>query len=165
MGFNNSSSASPDARNETAKRVDAAVSYIRQGRYAQAYLLLSEPGAEREPAARFALGLCLLRAEKYSDAALSFESALSLFKALPRGPASAAENTDIYIKLSSGEVNCDIYLSPIDTDFCLRFAKTAEQTVILALIYVYRKLGADEKARQLLPGLTGAAFEEYKGAY
>jgi tetratricopeptide (TPR) repeat protein len=68
-------------------RVAAAIAYLRQGFDAQAFLLLSGPHTEKDPAARFALGLCHLRAGELDAAISCFEQSLRLIKALP-GPES-----------------------------------------------------------------------------
>ena len=66
--------------------VDAAIRYIREGWNAQAFLLLSEARAGKEPAACFALGLCHFRAGELPAAIASFEQALQLLKGEPAPP-------------------------------------------------------------------------------
>ncbi|MDR2052953.1 MAG: hypothetical protein LBP80_06020 [Treponema sp.] len=140
----------------------AAVAYLRQGFDAQAFLLLSGPQM-KDPAARFALGLCCLRAGEEDAAIFCFEEALRLIKALPVPPPETAENGETYLKLAKKQIEDELYLSPMDPDFCARFPKSAGQMVLLALIHVYRQKGMTSQAQKLAAGLTGPAFEAYKG--
>jgi tetratricopeptide (TPR) repeat protein len=162
MSFIINSPAAPGAGKLDAERIAAAVKYLRQGRSAQAFLILSEPGAEKEPAARFAFGLCHFHAGDLSTAISCFEQALHLLRAVQVKPQGASENTDIFIKLAAAQIEDKTYLTPIDADFCALFPKAAEQSVLLALIDAYQKKGMNEKAQQLSSGLTGPIFEAYK---
>ena len=155
----------PDASGagkQDPERFAAAIKYFRQGRRAQAFLILSGLSAERDPAARFALGLCHFHAGDLSLAISCFEQALQLLKAMPVKPQGAAENTDTYLKLAAAQIEDKTYLEPIDTDFCALFPKASEHFVLLALIDAYQKKEMFEKAQQLSLGLTGPVFEAYK---
>ena len=159
MGFNN------DAKPlSNADKAAAAINYYRQGFLSQAYLLLSRPEFEKEPAAQFALGLCRLRAKEQDAAILCFEKALHLIKALPPSPLQQFENNETDIRLKKKQIAEQIYLAPIDEDFCRRFPKSAAQMVLLALIHVYLQKGMAEKAQKLAAGLTGPEFEEHRKA-
>ncbi|MDR1617628.1 MAG: hypothetical protein LBS06_01115 [Treponema sp.] len=140
----------------------AAIAYLRQGFDAQAFLLLSGPHTEKDPAARFALGLCRLRAGESDAAIFCFEEALRLIKALPCPPPESAENGETYLKLAKKQIEDERYLSPMDSGFCAEFPKFAGDMVLLALIHVYRQKGMISQAQKLAAGLTGPAFEEYK---
>jgi hypothetical protein len=138
-----------------------------QGRDAEAYLLLSEAGLEKEPSARHALGICHLRADNPDKAVSCFEQALALLKAgiAKESPVSGLEpppTDETYIRLAVKQIAAKAYLRPMDADFCSRFPKTAKQTVLLSLIHAYRETGNDEQARRLAAGLAGKEFEEYK---
>jgi len=149
----------------TEKQTDstvAAIKYLRQGWNAQAFLLLSEPGSEKNPAARFALGLCYLHADDISSAIPCFEQALNLLRASPPAAVAKGENSEMHIKLAKGQIEEKAYLTPMDPDFCTSFPKAAEQTVILAMIHVYQKKGMTDMVQRLSSGLTGPVFEEYK---
>jgi tetratricopeptide (TPR) repeat protein len=148
----------PRGKEQTA----AAVAYLRQGFDAQAFLLLSGPHTEKDPAARFALGLCHLRAGEADAAMLCFEQALGLIKTLPCPPPGTAEKSGTYLKLAEKQIEDKLYLSPMDLDFCARFPKSAEHMVLLALISVYRQKGMSDQAQKLAAGLTGPVFEAYK---
>ncbi|MCL2142111.1 MAG: tetratricopeptide repeat protein [Methanimicrococcus sp.] len=162
MSFITNQPASFGAGKQDTERIAAAIAYLRQGRSAQTFLILSESGAEKEPSARFALGLCYFHANDLSTAISYFEQALQLLRAVPPGLQKAAENTDPYLKLAAAQVENKIYLTPMDADFCTLFPKTAEQTVLLALIDSYLQKGMNEKAQQLSSGLIGPVFEAYK---
>jgi tetratricopeptide (TPR) repeat protein len=137
-----------------------AIAYLRQGFDAQAFLLLSGPQTEKDPSARFALGLCHLRAGEPDAAIFCFEQALRLIKAVP-GPETA-ENGETYLKLAKKQIEDELYLSPMGSDFCARFPKSAGNMVLLALIHVYRQKGMKSQAQKLAAGLTGPVFEDYK---
>jgi tetratricopeptide (TPR) repeat protein len=137
-----------------------AIAYLRQGFDAQAFLLLSGPQTEKDPSARFALGLCHLRAGEPDAAIFCFEQALGLIKAIP-GPGTA-ENSETYLRLFKKQIEDEFYLKPIDGDFCALFPKAAGQMVLLALISVYRQKGMTSQAQKLAAGLTGPVFEAYK---
>ena len=156
MGFN----ANPPAA--AVKQITAAIEYLRQGRHAEAFLLLSEPGAEAEGAARFALGLCHLRAAELEAALSCFEQALNLFRVMPSKPPPRTETSGTYLKLAVKQVTDKTYLSPMDPDFCTSFPKAAEQAALLALVDSYRQNGMMDKARRLSAGLTGPVFENFK---
>jgi hypothetical protein len=160
MSFN------PNVRNEgpqTSGRTAVAIKYLRQGWRAQAYLILSEPGQEKIPAAQFALGICHFHAGDLPSATMCIERALQLLRASSSPPAPvAAESSDSYIKLAMKQIEDQTYLTPMDADFCTTFPKAAEQTVILALIYVYLQRGMREQAQKLSSGLAGPVFEAHK---
>jgi tetratricopeptide (TPR) repeat protein len=141
-------------------RVAAAIAYLRQGFDAQAFLLLSGPHTEKDPAAQFALGLCHLRAGERDAAIFCFEQSLRLIKAVP-GPGTA-ENSETYLALAKKQIEDELYLSPMDSGFCARFPKSAGDMVLLALICVYRQKGMTGQAQKLAAGLTGPAFEDYE---
>ena len=67
MSFNTNTPKPPEK--PAANRAAEAISYLRQGFFAGAYLILSQPGLENQPAAQFALGLCHLHAGE-PDAAI-----------------------------------------------------------------------------------------------
>jgi len=158
MSFNAVPSGQPAAN---AERIASAVRYLRQGKDAQAFLLLSEPGTEKDPAARFALGLCHLRADELPMAISSFEQALTLLKAATAKLWPGETNT-VYLKLAAKQIENKNYLAPMDADFCALFPKAAEQNVLLAMIDAYQASGMPEQAERLSAGLTGSVFEEYK---
>ena len=159
---------SAGAGKQDGRRIAAGIEYLRQGRSAQAYLILSEPGTEKDPSARFALGLCHFRANDLSAAISCFEQALGLLRAaspsqgLASAPRAAAENSEIFLKLAAQQIADKMYLGPMDRDFCAHFPKAAEHTVLLALIDAYLQKGMTEHAQKLSSGLTGPAFEVYK---
>ncbi len=165
MSFN---SGGPSDKQTTPEQISAAVKYLRQGWDAQAFLVLSESGTEKNPVARFALGLCYLRANDLTMAAQCFEQALNLLKAASAAtPATAvmkgtSENSETHVKLTEKQIEDKVYLTPMDPDFCARFPKAAEQIAILALIDVYQRKGMNEQAQRLSSGLTGPAFESFK---
>jgi tetratricopeptide (TPR) repeat protein len=140
----------------------SAIAYLRQGFDAQAFLLLSGPHTEKDPSARFALGLCHLRAGEPDAAIICFEQALGLIKAIPVPPPGAAENGETYLRLAKKQIEDERYLSPMDGDFCARFPKSAGQMVLLALIRAYLQKGMTDQAQKLAAGLTGPVFEAYK---
>jgi hypothetical protein len=160
MSFN--TDRPPPLEKSGEDRVAAAIAYVRQGFDAQAFLLLSGPHAEKDPSARFALGLCHLRAGE-PDAVIScFEQSLRLLKTLPCPPPESAENSETYLTLTKKQIENELYLRPMDSGFCARFPKFAADMVLLALIHVYRQKGMKSQAQKLAAGLTGPAFEEYK---
>jgi tetratricopeptide (TPR) repeat protein len=161
MGFNTDRPALLE-KPQGEDRAAAAIAYLRQGFDAHAFLLLSGLHTEKDPAARFALGLCHLRAGE-SDAAIScFEQSLRLIKALPCPSPETAENGETYLKLAKKQIEDELYLSPMDGDFCVRFPKFAGDMVLLVLIHVYRQKGMTSQAHKLAAGLTGPAFDAYK---
>jgi len=139
-----------------------AIRCLRQGRGAQAFLLLSEPGADKTPEASFALGLCNLLSGDASAAVSCFEKALGMLKGMPASRPPAGENSEKYIRLTVEQVRERVYLTPMDADFCTHFPEAAEQTVLLALIHAYLQKGMTDQAKRLSSGLTGPEFEEYK---
>ena len=160
MGFNiNETKPLPPS---DADKAAAAINYYRQGSWAQAYLLLSKPEFEKEPASQFALGLCRLRAKEQDAAILCFEKALHLIKSLPSLPPEPPENNETDLRLKKEQIAERIFLAPMDEDFCRRFPKSAGQMVLLALIHVYLQKGMTEKAQKLAAGLTGPEFEEHR---
>jgi tetratricopeptide (TPR) repeat protein len=161
MGFN-TDRPGPLEKPQDEDRVAAAITFLRQGFDAQAFLLLSGPYMEKDPSARFALGLCHLRAGERDEAISCFEQALSLIKAIPCPPPETAENGETYLRLAKKQIEDELYLSPMDSDFCARFPKSAGLMVLLALISVYRQKGMKSRAQNLAAGLTGPAFEDYK---
>jgi tetratricopeptide (TPR) repeat protein len=161
MSFNKSS-ADAFGGKQDPERIASAIKFFRQGRKAQAFLILSAAGTDKDPVARFALGLCHFHAGDLPMAISCFEQALQLLKVMPARPQGSAENTDAYLKLAVAQIEDKNYLSPIDADFCMFFPKASEQIVILALIEAYLQMGMLEKAQQLSLGLTGPVYEEYK---
>lgn len=159
MSFNTNT---PDPQTRQAvDKIALAISCLRQGRNAQAFLLLSAQGLERAPAAQFALGLCHLRAEALAKAIACFEQALSILKAAS-APRESPPADDTYVTLVKKQIKAEIYLEPMDAEFCIRFPQVAEQNILLALIYVYRKNGMEEQARRIAAGLIGTEFAEYR---
>jgi tetratricopeptide (TPR) repeat protein len=161
MGFN-TERLEPLEKPRDEALVAAAIAYLRQGFDAQAFLLLSDPHMENDPSARFALGLCHLRAGEPDAAIFCFEQALRLIKAIPVPPPGTAENGETYLQLAKKQIEDEFYLKPMNGDFCARFPKTAGQMVLLALIHVYRQKGMGDQAQKLAAGLTGPVFEAYK---
>jgi tetratricopeptide (TPR) repeat protein len=161
MGFNTDKPA-PGAQPQGGGQIAAAVAYLRQGLDAEAFLLLADQQTEQDPAARFALGLCYLRAGGSETAILCFEQALRLLRSIPVPPASPAENGETYLTLARKQIADQRWLAPLDADFCLRFPKAARDAVLLALISIYRQKGMTGQARKLAAGLTGPVFETYK---
>jgi len=159
MGFNTGLSTADTA--EISKQIAAATGWLRQGRNAQAFALLSGPGMEKDPAAVFALGLCCLRADDPSSALSHFERALHLVKSLAPSPQAETGNA-AYLKLYADQITEAVFLTPMDADFYGRFPKAAEQTVLLAMIHTCRLMGKDDQARRLAAGLAGPEFEAYK---
>jgi hypothetical protein len=159
---------------DASDNLSFAFSLMHQGRYAEAFLLLSSCTAaggmgEKEPAPHFALGLCRLRACDPAGAVSCFEQALRLIKT--QTPASALENataqasaaaSETYYKLAAKQIAAKTYLEPMDAGFCSLFPKMARQTVILALIYAHLKCENIEQAKRLAAGLTGKEFEDYR---
>jgi tetratricopeptide (TPR) repeat protein len=163
MGFSADKSESVvQPQGEADAHITAAIEYLRQGFDAQAFLLLSDPRTERYPAARFALGLCRLRAGESDAAIICFEQALRLIKAIPSPPPEASENSETYLRLFKKQIENKFYLTPMDSGFCARFPKLAGQTVLLALIHTYRQKGMTDQAQKLASGLIGPVFEAYK---
>ncbi|MCL2129350.1 MAG: tetratricopeptide repeat protein [Treponema sp.] len=162
-----------ESRDEQAERTSAAIEYLRQGRNAEAYLIFSEPETvkktEKDPAARFAMGLCYFRTGELTAAISCFEQALNLLRVMSPGKGTlspsqpAAEKSETYLKLAAEEIADKTYLTPMDADFCMLFPKAAENAVLLALIDAYKQNGMIEQARRLSASLTGPIFEAYKG--
>ena len=153
--------------NNNQEKTAAAVAYLRQGWLSQAFLLLSELKAQKDPAAHFALGLCHFRAGELPAAVSCFEQALQLLKTssahgLSVPQRTAAENSETFLKLAAGQIADKTYLNPMDADFCALFPKAAEQNVLMAMIDVYQQMGMNEKAKRLSGSLAGPVFEEYK---
>jgi tetratricopeptide (TPR) repeat protein len=161
MGFNTDRPA-PLEKPQGEEHIAAAIAYLRQGFDAQAFLLLSGPHTEKNPAARFALGICHLRAGEPDAAILCFEQALRLIKAVPSPPPETAENSETYLALAKKQIKDEAYLSPMDSGFCAGFPKAAGLMVLLALISVYRQKGMTSQAHKLAAGLAGPVFEDYK---
>ena len=165
MSFNTNA---PAVKQQSTELTAAAIKYLRQGWTAQAFLLLSEQESEKDPAARFALGICHFRIGDLSSAISCFEQALNHLKAAPPVPSQSAvtrgpaENSETYIRLTAKQVEEMVYLTPMDADFCVRFPKAAEQIALLALIHAYKQKGMNEQAVRLSSGLTGPAFEAFK---
>jgi tetratricopeptide (TPR) repeat protein len=155
-------------KQQTTERSATAIKYLRQGWNAQAFLMLSEADSEKDPAARFALGICHLRAGDPSSAASCFEQALQLLKIASSVPSGVmtrkgpGENSETYLRLTAKQIEDMIYLTPMDPDFCTRFPKGAEQIALMALIHTYNQKGMTEQALRLASGLIGPAFEGYK---
>jgi tetratricopeptide (TPR) repeat protein len=147
------------------ERIQVAIEYLKQGRSAQAFLLLSDKKDEKEPAALFALGLCRRLCSELPEAIQCFEQSLKLLKAAS-APAKAAyapaENSEEYIRLSIEQIKEKVYLGPMDIDFCERFPKAAEQNILLALIDTYRQNRMEPEAKRLSAALTGPIFDDYK---
>jgi tetratricopeptide (TPR) repeat protein len=161
MGFN-TDRLEPLEKPRSEAYIAVAIEYLRQGFDAEAFLLLSDRQTEKDPAARFALGLCRLRAGELDAAIFCFEQALRLIKTIPCPPPETAENGETYLRLVKKQIEDERCLTPIDPDFCVRFPKSAGQMVLLALIHVYRQKGMIDQAQKLAAGLTGPIFEAYK---
>jgi tetratricopeptide (TPR) repeat protein len=165
MSFN---TTVPAEKQQNTEKFAFAIKYLKQGWDAQAFQILSQSGSENIPAARFALGICYLRAGNPSSAIQCFEQALQLLRSsafLQSGTAAAngkSENSETYIRLAAKQIDEEIYLNPMDVDFCKFFPKVAEQAVLLALIHAYKRKGMVEAAQKLSSGLTGPVFEAYK---
>lgn len=142
--------------------LDSAIVCLRHGQNAQGFSLLSALKENSNPSAAFALALCYLRSGEFPAAVQHLEQALRLISTLSPEPPNPAENTETYIKLYSAQLEAEVYLEPMDADFCTLFPKDAERTVLLALIHAYGEMGMKEKARQLSAGLNGKIFEGYK---
>ena len=166
MGFNINNPATPAAEKQNTERINTAIAWLRQGWSAQAFSLLSEPNTnaatEKDPAARFALGLCHLRAGDLSSAISCMEQAMHLLGATSAPAREAQESNETYLRLAVAQIAEKVYLTPMNPDFCARFPKTAGQMVLLALIHVYQKKGMPEQAQRLAASLIGPVFEEYK---
>jgi len=156
MGFNTATV------HNVKEAISEAIGFLRQGWNAQAFSLLSELKAEKDPAACFALGLCHFRAGDFSAAIPCFEQALQALKGISAPQRLTAENNATYQRLFIEQIKDQVYLTPLDIEFCERFPKAAEQTVLLALIDSYRQKGMMEQVRRLSAGLTGAVFEDYR---
>ena len=159
MDFYKNSLAEPEKQNANCK---TAINYLRQGRSAEAFLLLAEPGNEKDPAARFALALCHLNAGELPAAISCFEQALGILQAMPPKLPERPKTSETYFKLAVKQIAEKAYLAPLDVDFCELFPKAAEQTVLLALIDCFKQNGMIEKAKRLSSALTGQVFEEFK---
>jgi len=142
-------------------RSKTAIECLRQGRNAEAYLLLSEPKPEKGPAEHFNLGLCHFHANDFSAAISCFEKAQQLLKTLSPSRFTS-ENSETYLKLAAAQIAEKTYLNPMDADFCILFPKAAEQTVLLCMIDAYRQKGMIEQARRLCSALSGPQFEAFK---
>jgi Tfp pilus assembly protein PilF len=162
MSFNTDSPAAQGEKQYGADKVKLAISYMRQGRNAQAFLILSDSDTDKDPAARFALGLCYLRSGDVPSAITRFDQALNILKSTSAAKREIKSSTDAYYNLAKNQVAENVYLAPMDADFCTIFPEAAEQTVILALTYAYLKNGMDEQARRISAGLVGPMFDEYK---
>ena len=79
MSFN-TNTPKPSGNSLDENRVEAAIRYLRQGFVAEAYLLLSQPGDEKNPAALFALGLCHFHAGELDTAITHLEKSLHLIQ-------------------------------------------------------------------------------------
>jgi hypothetical protein len=75
------------------------------------------------------------------------------------------ENGGTYLKLAEKQIEDELYLRPMDPDFCARFPKAAGDMVLLALIHVYRQKGMGDQAHKLAAGLTGPVFDAYKNRF
>ena len=159
MAFNTNS---PAVGKRIPERISMAVECLRQGRADEAFLLLSEPGVEKEPAGCFALGLCYLRAGEPSRAISCFEQALNLFRVMPSRPSARTETGEIHLKLAMKQIAEKVYLAPMDAEFCALFPKAAEQAALMALIDSCLQIGMIEQARRFSAGLNGPEFAEYK---
>ena len=146
---------------QDSERTAAAIEYLKQGRNAHAFLLLTEGGAEKDPASQFALGLCHFRAGDFSAAISCFEQARAMLKAIPAKP-EAVENTATYQKLAIEQIAKKTYLVPMDLNFCKFFPKAAEQNVLMAMIDTFLEKGMNEQAKRLSSALIGPVFESYK---
>lgn len=160
MSFNDNISSLP-SRPDMSK-LTLAVSCLREGRNAQAFMALSAPGFEKVPAAQFALGLCDLRADDLPAAIAKFEQAIGLLRASASPARESPPISKTYLRLAVKQIEAKAYLEPMDADFCARFPQAAEQNALLALIHAYRESGMADQAKKLAAGLTGAEFEEYK---
>ena len=138
-----------------------AISCLRQGRNAEAFLILCEPGFEKEPAAQFALGLCYLRAEETARAVTCFEQALRFLKTASV-PAGDSAGNDVYIRLAVKQIASEAYLEPMDAEVYSVLPRTAKNTILMALVHAYKKNGMPEQARKIAAGLTGTEFEELR---
>ena len=179
MSFNTTTPttpATPAAEKQTPERIATAIAWLRQGWTAQAFSLLSEPPTptntttptptpapvDKPPAARFALGLCHLRAGDLPSAITCMEQSHRQLAAISAPSREPTETNETHHRLSAAQIAEKIYLTPMDTDFCARFPKTAAQMVMLALIHTYQKNNMPDQARRLAAALTGPIFEEYK---
>lgn len=162
MGFYNAKPRQTETDEQPHSTLSIAIRCLRDGRNAQALALLSVTRAGTEPAAAFALALCFLRAGEFPAAIARLEEALRLVRALPSAAPDQAENSDTYKKLYRTQLEAKVYLSPMDADFCARFPKEAERTILCALIHVYQSAGMDDEARRLSAGLAGPEFDAFK---
>ncbi|MCL2033070.1 MAG: hypothetical protein FWH45_01275 [Methanomassiliicoccaceae archaeon] len=161
MSFNTNPQTAP-AGKRGEDGISFAIKCLRQGRSAQAFLILSEPGAEKAPEARFALGLCHFLSGDVSAAISCFEQTLNLLKGRSAAKRNMNESSETYIRLTEEQIKEKIYLTPMDADFFDHFPEAAEQAVLLATIDAYLQKGMAEQAKRLSSGLIGPAFEEYK---
>lgn len=150
------------ANEQSHDALSIAIRCLRDGRNAQAFALLSAARDNAEPAAAFALALCCMRAGDFPAAITRLEEALRLVRALPFVAPGQAENNDTYKRLYQAQLEAEVYLSPMETDFCARFPKEAERTILCALIHAYLSAGMDDEARRLSPGLTGPEFDAFR---
>lgn len=151
-----------EANKQSLNALELAIRCLRDGRNAQAFALLSAARDNTEPAAAFALALCFLRAGEFPAAITLLEQALRLVRTLPFAPPAQAENSDTYKRLYRAQLETELYLSPMDADFCARFPKEAERTVLCALIHAHVSAGMDDEARRLSAGLAGSEFDLFK---
>ena len=151
-----------DTAGSNKERAAEAITYLRQDRNAQAFLLLSELKTEKVPAVQFALGLCYLRAGGLDEAIRCFEQALQAVKTIPGGNPWMEENSETCLILTKRQIEDKVFLAPMDAAFFEHFPKAAGQNVLMALIHAYRQKGMVEQVRRLITGLNGPAFEEYK---
>ncbi|MCL1905179.1 MAG: tetratricopeptide repeat protein [Methanomassiliicoccaceae archaeon] len=160
MSFN--PAASDPTSNAGPGRLALGISCLRQGRNAEAFLILSEKGFEKESAAQFALGLCHLRADDPAKAVECFEQALRLLRTTNAPIGDMQTSRDTYLKLAAKQVEAGTYLEPMDADLCSALPKTARHNMLLALIHAYRVQGMTEPVRQLAAGLVGTEFGEFR---
>ncbi|HCC34891.1 MAG TPA: hypothetical protein DEQ02_04375 [Ruminococcaceae bacterium] len=159
MGFN---TTLPMREPQNKELAQAGIEYLRQGFYAQAFLLLSESSAEKEPAVKFALGLCYLCADEVDMAISCFEQAIFLIKAFSSSWPKLSENSDVYTRLVKKQICEQSYLLPMSEAYIKHFPQFAKNTVLMSLIHAYCQKGMFDQARELSVGLTGQVFEEFK---
>ena len=159
---NRPESTKSEPNKSESNKLSLALSCLCQGRNAEAFLILSGPDLEKEPAAQFALGLCYRRADDLPKAVSCFEQALRHLKInfAPTGESQAADET--YLRLAVKQIEAKAYLEPMDADFCAFFPKMAKQTILLALIDTYKEHGMTEQAQKLAAGLVGAEFTAFR---
>jgi hypothetical protein len=187
MGFNNTNSGS-DTWGGAAEAVSFSAGLINQGRYAEAFkLLVPLRSAENSlspvlrPSLYFNFALCLMAAERHTEAAAELEKALEALKRLaPAGtvrPAGAgfgsgaaglpsaappAEHTEVWQKLRSAEPAGGACVRAFRSDYPSGFPREAREDITVALIGVYERCGLGEKAKSLCAALVGPEFEAYK---